>query len=76
MRTAYMVPCKAAEDLPMAARCVRCHARTSARDSSAYRSPARPTPPSSLAQAKSVLSAHRRSARARGSVAKSAAHRP
>ena len=37
--------------------------------------PARPTPLSSLAQAKTVLSALRRSARARGSVAKSAAHR-
>ena len=73
--TAHMVQRKAAEDFPIAARCARCRARACARDSSAYRSRARPTPLSSRAQAKTVHSAHRRSARARCSVAKSAAHK-
>ena len=53
----------------------RCRAKASACDCSACKSPARPTPLSSRAQAKTVLSAHRRRAKAKGSVAKSAAHK-
>ena len=74
IQTANMVPRKGAEDFPVASRCANCHARASARDCSAYKSPARPMPLSSRARVKRVLSAHCRSARARGSAAKCATH--
>ena len=69
-----MVPHKAAQDFPVGAKCGRCHERASARDYSAYISPARPKPLNSRAQANTVLSAQHQSAKARGSAAKSAAH--
>ena len=75
MRIADMVPRKAAEDFPVVAKCTKCRGRASARDFSAYRIPARPTTMSSRAQAKTVLSASRRRARAQGLVAQSVAHK-
>ena len=71
IQTADMVPRKAAEAFPVAAKCTRCRERASARESSA----ARPTLLSCCAQANKVLCAKRRRAKALGSVVKSAARK-